>query len=58
MADNTCNGKDDNCNGQYDETACPCSCSKGQYCCVLNMNLVGGCFSQNLGGQYVCYIHP
>jgi hypothetical protein len=53
-----CNGKDDNCNGQYDENVCPCPCAKGQYCCVYNMQLLGGCYSQSLGMPYVCYQHP
>lgn len=57
MPDTTCNGKDDNCNGQYDEQACPCGCTQGQWCCILN-NALQGCFSSNLGNPFTCYQHP
>ena len=56
MADNNCDGKDNTCNGQYDEQGCGCPCSQGQYCCVYMNNVY--CFSQNIGNPYTCYQKP
>jgi hypothetical protein len=60
MADTTCNGKDDNCNGQYDENSCPCvNCTKGQWCCVSGNTLIGACYGSNPGVMsWTCYQKP
>jgi len=55
-----CDGKDNNCNGKYDEMGCnngTCACAKGQWCCVINSNVycAGG---QPWGNPYVCYQQP
>lgn len=56
----TCDGKDNNCNGKYDENGCnngTCPCAKGQWCCVYSNNVYCAGSSQ-YGNPYVCYQQP
>jgi hypothetical protein len=54
----SCNGKDDDCNGIIDDKACANSPSTYVYCCVYGTNTTGYCTSSYLGdgggGGYNC----